>query len=241
MVITVYFALALQYPEVFLAPDFSSFMGMVLLGFALLYLRSKILTLFPQPTKERKKLKTTADQLRKKMVSDRAKRVKSPAIVVGTPPLLGGPKSDVGVMKFDALGRALPKPQGGGVRQPDGSILYPDGKILYVDGSVRYPDGRLVKADGTVIYPDGRIDAPPPVEEEVPEPVEELADGEVHVEEGQSLEEIKAKLKPKKPKIDVSMLDNSSTYDDKVVLMRMLVAEDSSKVAQVFKKMIQSK
>ena len=46
---------------------------------------------------------------------------------------------------------------------------------------------------------------------------------------------MKAKLKPKKPKIDVSMLDNSSSYDDKVVLMRLLVSEDSSKVAQVFK------
>ena len=242
MVLTVYFALALQYPDVFLAPDFASFMGMVILGFALLYIRAKVLSLFPQPKKERKKLKTTAEELRKKMIADRAKRVKSPAIIVGAVPAIGGPSPDGGVMTFDSLGLALPAPKDGGTRQPDGSIIYPDGKIVYIDGSIRYPDGRLVKADGTIIYPDGRIDAPPPVTETKDDvPTEELADGEVHVEEGQSLEEIKAKLKPKKPKIDVSMLDNSSTYDDKVVLMRMLVSEDSSKVAQVFKKMIQSK
>ena len=65
-------------------------------------------------------------------------------------------------------------------------------------------------------------------------------DGEMQIEDGQSLEDIKAKLKPKKPKIDVSMLDTSSSYDDKVVLMRMLVSEDSGKVAQVLKKMIGS-
>ena len=69
-------------------------------------------------------------------------------------------------------------------------------------------------------------------------PEEPLADGEVNLEEGQSLADMKAKLKPKKPKIDLSMLDTSSSYDDKVVLMRLLVSEDSSKVAQVFKKMI---
>ena len=52
---TGYFALALQFPDVFLAPDFAGFMGMVLLGFGLLYLRTKVLGLFPQPKKERKR------------------------------------------------------------------------------------------------------------------------------------------------------------------------------------------
>ena len=75
---------------------------------------------------------------------------------------------------------------------------------------------------------------------QTPRPEELLPDGEMALEEGQSLADMKAKLKPKKPKIDVSMLDNSSTYDDKVVLMRLLVSEDSSKVAQVFKKLIKS-
>ena len=55
-------------------------------------------------------------------------------------------------------------------------------------------------------------------------PTEELADGEVHVEEGQSLEEIKAKLKPKKPKIDaIKKLINQLDKLDKSVLKEVEV------------------
>ena len=238
---TGYFALALQYPDVFLAPDFAGFMGMVILGFALIYLRSKVLSLFPPPRKERKSLKVNADELRKKMIADRAKRVKALPIVVGPPPGIGGPQPDGKVMEFDETGRAIPPASSGPIKRPDGAIVHPDGRIEYPDGSIRYPDGKLIKADGTIIYPDGRIDAPKKVVEEIPQETEKpLADGEVALEDGQSLADMKAKLKPKKPKIDVSMLDNSSSYDDKVVLMRLLVSEDSNKVAQVFKKMIKS-
>jgi len=73
-----------------------------------------------------------------------------------------------------------------------------------------------------------------------------LADGElseedmrmIQIGEGQSLEEIKAKLKPKKSTISMDMLDTANTYDDKVALIRMLVAEDSGRVANVLKGMI---
>jgi len=73
-----------------------------------------------------------------------------------------------------------------------------------------------------------------------------LADGElseedmrmIQIGEGQSLEEIKAKLKPKKSTISMDMLDTANTYDDKVALIRMLVAEDSARVANVLKGMI---
>ena len=73
-----------------------------------------------------------------------------------------------------------------------------------------------------------------------------MADGELSAEdmrmiqigEGESLEEIKAKLKPKKSAISADMLDTANTYDDKVALIRMLVAEDSGRVANVLKKMI---
>tara|TARA_A100001011_G_C14027337_1_gene722064 strand:+ start:44 stop:823 length:780 start_codon:yes stop_codon:yes gene_type:complete len=238
LLITVYFALALQYPDIFLAEDFSSFIGMVFMGFLLLYVRSKILSVFPQPSKPKKKLKYSAQKLREKMESDRAKRLKSPAIIVGPPPSLAGPPSE-GVMQFSEVGIPLPPPEGGGVRKPDGSVVYPDGKTVGLDGTTTHTDGRVEKADGTVIHPDGRIDVPPSEELEEEEP--ELAEGEMQIEEGQSLEDIKAKMnasKPKKPKIDVSMLDTSSSYDDKVVLMRMLVNEDTGKVAQVLKKMI---
>ena len=50
--------------------------------------------------------------------------------------------------------------------------------------------------------------------------------------------EIKAKLKPKKSSISMDMLATANTYDDKVALIRMLVAEDSGRVANVLKGMI---
>jgi flagellar M-ring protein FliF len=73
-----------------------------------------------------------------------------------------------------------------------------------------------------------------------------LSDGElsaddmrmIQIGEGESLEEIKAKLKPKKSSISMDMLDTANTYDDKVALIRMLVAEDSGRVANVLKSMI---
>jgi flagellar M-ring protein FliF len=60
----------------------------------------------------------------------------------------------------------------------------------------------------------------------------------IQIGEGESLEEIKAKLKPKKSSISIEMLDTANTYDDKVALIRMLVAEDSGRVANVLKGMI---
>jgi flagellar M-ring protein FliF len=75
-----------------------------------------------------------------------------------------------------------------------------------------------------------------------------LGDGElseedmrmIQIGEGESLEEIKAKLKPKKSSISIDMLDTANTYDDKVALIRMLVAEDSGRVANVLKGMIKA-
>jgi flagellar M-ring protein FliF len=75
-----------------------------------------------------------------------------------------------------------------------------------------------------------------------------LADGELSADdmrmiqlgEGESLEEIKAKLKPKRSSISIDMLDTANTYDDKVALIRMLVAEDSARVANVLKNMIKT-
>ena len=64
---------------------------------------------------------------------------------------------------------------------------------------------------------------------------------EIEIQEGETLEEIKARmssLKPKKPTISADMLDTANTYDDKVALIRMLVAEDSARVANVLKGMI---
>ena len=74
------------------------------------------------------------------------------------------------------------------------------------------------------------------------------ADGELSDEdlemiklgEGENIEEIKARLKPKKSSIPLDMLDTANTYDDKVTVLRMLVAEDAARVAQLLKRMIQA-
>ena len=86
----------------------------------------------------------------------------------------------------------------------------PDTEILAEDGTDSMKDGELSQAQLNMI---------------------ELGDGE-------SLEDIKAKLKPKKSTISADMLDTANTYDDKVALVRLLVAEDSGRVANVLKKMI---
>ena len=61
----------------------------------------------------------------------------------------------------------------------------------------------------------------------------------IEVKEGESLEDIKAKLKPKKQAITAEMLDTANTYDDKVAVIRMIVHDESGRVSNVFKNMIQ--
>ena len=56
---------------------------------------------------------------------------------------------------------------------------------------------------------------------------------------GESLDEIKAKLKPKKRGgISADLLDTANTYDDKVALVRMIVTDEAGRVANVFKQMM---
>ncbi len=84
----------------------------------------------------------------------------------------------------------------------------------------------------------------PKIEENEALLADQLIDGELSVadrkalEDGESLDEIKAKLKPKKSAISADMLDTANSYDDKVAVVRLLVAEDAGRVANVLKKMI---
>ena len=61
----------------------------------------------------------------------------------------------------------------------------------------------------------------------------------VEIQEGESLEDIKAKLKPKKAAISPEMLDTANTYDDKVAVIRMIVSDEAGRVSNVFKSMMQ--
>ena len=67
---------------------------------------------------------------------------------------------------------------------------------------------------------------------------ENVDDDKVEVSEGESLEEIKAKLKPKKTAISAEMLDTANTYDDKVAVIRMIVGDEAGRVSSVFKAMM---
>jgi len=62
---------------------------------------------------------------------------------------------------------------------------------------------------------------------------------EVEVQEGESLEDIKAKLKPKKSSISPEMLDTANTYDDKVAVVRMIVGDEAGKISNVFRQLLQ--
>ena len=65
------------------------------------------------------------------------------------------------------------------------------------------------------------------------------AEDEVEVQEGESLEDIKAKLKPKKSAISAEMLDTANTYDDKVAVVRMIVGDEAGKISNVFRQLLQ--
>ena len=66
---------------------------------------------------------------------------------------------------------------------------------------------------------------------------------DVELQEGESLDDLKArmgKLKPKKQSIPSDLLNNANSYDDKVALIRMIVADNSGRVAGVMRGMIES-
>ena len=81
-------------------------------------------------------------------------------------------------------------------------------------------------------------------EGEEDEEVEEEGDEEeVELHDGESLEELKARMqsmKPKKPTFSADMLDTANSYDDKVALIRMLVSQESGRVAMVLKNMVKN-
>ncbi len=67
---------------------------------------------------------------------------------------------------------------------------------------------------------------------------DEEAEDKIEVAEGESLEDIKAKLKPKKSAISADMLDTANTYDDKVAIIRMIVGDEAGRVSSVFRNMM---
>ena len=62
----------------------------------------------------------------------------------------------------------------------------------------------------------------------------------IRLGEGETLEEIKAKLAPKKSSIPLDMLNTANSYDDKVAVLRMLAADDPGRVANSIKRLIEA-
>lgn len=72
----------------------------------------------------------------------------------------------------------------------------------------------------------------------------DMAEGEIEIREGESLAEIKERMKreqkqAKKPAIPPELLNNANSYEDKVGVVRMVVQADHSRVASLVRSMIQ--
>ena len=73
---------------------------------------------------------------------------------------------------------------------------------------------------------------------------DDMAEGEIEIREGESLAEIKERMKreqkqAKKPAIPPELLNNANSYEDKVGVVRMVVQADHSRVASLARSMIQ--
>jgi hypothetical protein len=75
---------------------------------------------------------------------------------------------------------------------------------------------------------------------------EALGEGEIEIREGETLAEIKERIrkeqqKAKKPTIPPELLNTANSYEDKVGVVRMVVQTDQTRVASVIRGMIQVK
>ena len=74
---------------------------------------------------------------------------------------------------------------------------------------------------------------------------EEAASNEIVMQEGETLADVKERMKreqakAKKPTIPPELLNNANSYEDKVGVVRMVVQNDQSRVASVIRSMIQT-
>jgi len=98
-----------------------------------------------------------------------------------------------------------------------------------------------VSADAVAIQDEAMVDVPVDAADE-----NALADGEIEIREGESLAEIKERIrkeqqKAKKPTIPPELLNSANSYEDKVGVVRMVVQADQSRVAAAIRGMIEVK
>jgi hypothetical protein len=95
-------------------------------------------------------------------------------------------------------------------------------------------DAALEQGEATAQAPESEVDA------------EALAEGEIEIREGETLAEIKDRIrkeqqKAKKPTIPPELLNSANSYEDKVGVVRMVVQADQARVASAIRGMIQIK
>ena len=112
---------------------------------------------------------------------------------------------------------------------------------------VEEPAPEVVEAPAEETAPEAAPEASaqaPEEASEAEEAEEALAEGEIEIREGETLAEIKERIrkeqqKAKKPTIPPELLNTANSYEDKVGVVRMVVQTDQSRVASVIRGMIQ--
>ncbi len=114
------------------------------------------------------------------------------------------------------------------------------------DQSAQVQDGQLTPGEPTP------VEAAPPSEvqaaSEVAVPAEAVAAGGAQLpavvaeEEGETLEQmrdrIKKEQKKNKPTIPTELLENANSYEDKLMVLRMIVDQDKGRVASALRRMV---
>jgi hypothetical protein len=96
-------------------------------------------------------------------------------------------------------------------------------------------------AEAALVEGDASAEAPAAEPEE-----EAMAEGEIEIREGETLAEIKDRIrkeqqKAKKPTIPPELLNSANSYEDKVGVVRMVVQADQGRVAAAIRGMIEVK
>ena len=61
---------------------------------------------------------------------------------------------------------------------------------------------------------------------------------EVEVQDGESLDQVRARLKERQGALQKNMLDAAKSHEEQIVVIRKLVDEDSGRIATTFRQMI---
>ena len=106
------------------------------------------------------------------------------------------------------------------------------------------PDEGASQEAGEGVSSEAPAEASADAESTEPAEEEAMAEGEIEIREGESLAEIKERMKreqkqAKKPAIPPELLNNANSYEDKVGVVRMVVHADHSRVASLVRSMIQ--